>query len=152
MDHIDYNCIFCAISAKRAPASIVYETENSIAFLDNRPITRGHVLVIPKKHCRNLFDLDDGSGRAVTSAARIVARAVRKAFSADGMNLFQSSERAAGQEVFHFHFHLVPRFLDDGLMARDSDDRMTRWRSRINLTPLEFESIADRIRAQIVDD
>ncbi len=151
MDHVDFNCIFCAITAKRAPASVVYESADSMAFLDIRPITHGHVLVIPKKHCRNLFDLNDESGRAVIHAARVVARACRIALNADGINLFQSSERAAGQEVFHFHFHLVPRFLEDGLMMHDTDGRMLRWRSRISPTPQEFAAIAERIRVNIVD-
>ncbi len=149
---VNFNCIFCAIAAKRAPAALVYESPDALAFLDIHPITEGHVLVIPKTHCRNLFDIDDNSGRGVMHAARVVARALRVAFNADGMNLFQSSERAGGQEVFHFHFHLLPRFHGDGLMAREGNDRMMRWRSRGNPTPEELARIADKIRAKVVDE
>ena len=152
MDHIDFNCIFCAIAAKRAPAALVYESSDALAFLDIHPITQGHVLVIPKKHCRNLFDIDDASGKSAMHAARVVARAMRMAFNADGMNLFQSSERAGGQDVFHFHFHLIPRFQSDGLMARDGNDRLMRWRARGNPTPAELDAIAEKIRAQVIED
>lgn len=149
---VDFNCIFCAIAAKRAPAAMVYESSDALAFLDIHPITEGHVLVIPRKHCRNLFDIDDESGRNAMHAARVVARAVRIAFGADGMNLFQSSERAGGQDVFHFHFHLIPRFQRDGLMAREGNDRMMRWRARGNPSPEELARIAEKIRVNIVEE
>lgn len=151
MDHIDYNCVFCAIAARRAPASVVYETPDAMAFLDIHPITEGHVLVIPKKHSRNLFDIDDQSGEAAMHVARVVARALRVTFSADGINLFQSSERAAGQQVFHFHFHLVPRFQGDGFLAPEGPDRTTRWRARGTPSKEDLASTADKIRANIVD-
>ena len=73
MEQVDYNCIFCAIAAKRAPAAIVYESVDALAFLDIHPVVEGHMLVIPKKHCRNLFDLDDECGKAVMHASRVVA-------------------------------------------------------------------------------
>lgn len=146
---VDFNCIFCAIAAKRAPAALVYESSDALAFLDIHPIAEGHLLVVPRKHCRNLFDIDDESGRSVMHAARVVARAVRAAFRADGMNLFQSSERAGGQDVFHFHFHLIPRFSSDGLMARDGNDRMMRWRARGNPNREELAQIAEKIRLHI---
>jgi histidine triad (HIT) family protein len=141
MEHVDYNCIFCAIAAERVPASVIYENADAVAFMDIRPITEGHVLVIPRKHCRNLLDFDDSCARGVMHAARVVARALRVALNADGMNLFQSSERAAGQDVFHFHFHLVPRFQGDGLMSR--------WHARSHPTHDELEAVAARIRAHI---
>ncbi len=152
MENVDFNCIFCAIAAKRAPASLVFESSDAVAFLDIRPITEGHTLIIPRKHCRNLFDFDDSSGQGIMRAARTVARAMRAAMNADGLNLFQSSERAGGQDVFHFHFHLIPRFMGDGLMARDGNDRMMRWRARGNPTQAELEAVADRIRAHIKDE
>ncbi len=148
----DFNCIFCAIAGGRAPAAMVYDSPDALAFLDIHPIAQGHVLVIPKKHCRNLFDIDDASGQAVMHAARVVARAMRVAFNADGMNLFQSSERAGGQDVFHFHFHLIPRFRDDGLMSRQGNDRLMAWRSRGNPTPEELAATAERIREHVRED
>lgn len=149
MEHVDFNCIFCAIAAKRAPAAIVYESGDALAFLDIHPIIEGHVLVVPKKHCRNLFDFRDDCAQSVMQASAVVARALRATYHADGMNMFQSSERAGGQEVFHFHFHLLPRFQGDGLMAREGHDRMMRWRARGNPTREDLDGIAERIRANI---
>lgn len=152
MENVDFNCIFCAIAAKRAPASLVYESADALAFLNIHPITEGHLLVIPRKHCRNLFDFDDACARGLMRATRIVARALRRALNADGMNLFQSSERAGGQDVFHFHFHLVPRYLNDGLMTRDAQDRLIRWRARTKPTRAELDVVAEKIRAHVTDD
>jgi histidine triad (HIT) family protein len=148
MDRVDFNCIFCAIAAKRAPAALVYENEQAMAFLDIHPITEGHILVIPKLHCRNLFDFNDADAQAVMQAARVSARALRAAVNADGMNMFQSSERAAGQDVFHFHFHLLPRFQDDKLMTREGNTHFMSRRLRGNPTAGELEAVAARIRAQ----
>ncbi|MCI0477599.1 MAG: HIT family protein [Anaerolineales bacterium] len=152
MEHVDYNCIFCAIVAKRAPAAIVYESADALAFLDIHPVMEGHTLVIPKKHCRNLFDLDDECGKVVTHASRIVARALSAAFNADGLTVLQSNERAGGQAVFHYHAHLAPRFFDDGLMSRTETERQLAWRARGNPTREELERVAEKIRAHIKED
>ena len=152
MGHVDFNCIFCAIAAKHAPAAIVYESADALAFLDIHPVMEGHTLVIPKKHCRNLFDLDDECGKAVTHASRIVARALRAAFNADGLTVLQSNERAGGQAVFHYHAHLAPRFIDDGLMSREDHKRHAQWRARGNPTRDELEQIAQKIRAHVKDE
>ncbi len=151
MEHVDFNCIFCAIAARRAPSALVYSNPEALSFLDIHPITQGHMLVIPRKHCRNLFDFDDDSAQSVMHAARVSARALRAALNADGMNLFQSSERAGGQEVFHFHFHLLPRFQGDGLLSRQGNERTLQWRSRGNPSPSELETMAAKIRAEIKD-
>jgi histidine triad (HIT) family protein len=152
MTEIDYNCIFCAIAAKRAPAAMVYESPDALAFLDIRPVVQGHTLVIPRKHSRNLFDLDDDSGRAVMHASRVVARALRDAFDAHGVTVLQSNERAGGQDVFHYHAHLAPRFVGDGLMARDGGGRSLQWRARGAPSLDELNAIAARIRAKLKDE
>ncbi len=152
MEKVDYNCIFCAIAAKRAPADIIYESEEALAFLDINPVTQGHTLVIPKKHSRNVFDIDDESGKAVIHASRVVARALRAAFNADGLTILQSSERAGGQMVFHYHAHLAPRFAGDGLMSRDGTDRRMNWHGRQSASREELKQIADKIRAHVKDD
>ena len=151
MDKIDFNCIFCAIVAKRAPAALVYEGEDAIAFLDIHPVVEGHVLVIPKKHFRNLFDLDDESGRAVMHASGVVARALRAAYNADGLTVLQSNERAGGQDVFHYHAHLAPRFVGDGLMSRDGNDRRMKWKAGSTPSLDELHAIATKIRAHVVE-
>ena len=108
-------CIFCAIAKGEASAEIVYEDQATMAFLDINPATSGHTLVIPKMHVRSIYDLDDETAAAVMSTAIRVARGIRNALQPDGMNLLQSNERAGFQSVFHFHFHLVPRWVGDGL-------------------------------------
>ena len=152
MDKIDFNCVFCAIAAKRAPAAIVYESDGAVAFLDIHPVVEGHTLVIPKKHSRNLFDLDDESGKAVMHASRVVARALRAAYHADGLTVLQSNERAGGQDVFHYHAHLAPRFVGDGLMSREGNDRRLQWRAHGSPSREELEGVAAKIRAQVEDD
>ncbi len=152
MEHVEFNCIFCAIAAQRAPAAIVYESDGALAFLDIRPIVEGHTLVIPKKHSRNLFDLDDASGTSVMHATRVVARALRAAFNADGLTVLQSSERAGGQQVFHYHQHLAPRFIGDGLMSRDANEARLHWRVHGSPTREELQALADKIRPHIQED
>ncbi len=109
------DCIFCAIAEHQAPASLIYEDATTLAFLDIHPLTRGHTLVIPRQHSANLFDLDPEAGAAMMRATIKVARALREELSPEGLNLLQSNGRAAGQTVFHFHFHLVPRWSKDHL-------------------------------------
>jgi histidine triad (HIT) family protein len=152
MENIDYNCIFCAIAAKRAPASIVYENQKAIAFLDIHPVVEGHTLVIPKNHCRNVFDIDDESGKAVMHASRVVARALRAAFNADGLTILQSNERAGGQAVFHYHAHLAPRFFNDGLMSRTDTERRMQWRARGTPSRQDLDALAEKIRAHVKDE
>jgi histidine triad (HIT) family protein len=152
MEHVEFNCIFCAIAAQRAPAAVVYESDGALAFLDIRPIVEGHTLVIPKKHSRNLFDLDDASGASVMHASRLVARALRAAFNADGLTVLQSSERAGGQQVFHYHQHLAPRFIGDGLMSRNANEAQLHWRVHGSPTREELQALAEKIRTQIKED
>lgn len=152
MENVDYNCIFCAIAAKRAPAAVVYENDGALAFLDINPVAEGHTLVIPKKHSRNIFDIDDESGTAVMHASRVVANALRAAFNADGLTILQSNERAGGQVVFHYHAHLAPRFVGDGLMSRSDTDRRLNWHARQKMSPAEAARIAEKIHAHIKDE
>jgi histidine triad (HIT) family protein len=109
------NCIFCAIVTGVAPAAVVYEDDETLAFMDINPVSRGHVLVVTKEHYRNLFDVDPKAAAAVMRTTVRVARAVQSALQPDGMNLFQSNERAAFQSVFHFHVHIIPRWIGDEL-------------------------------------
>jgi histidine triad (HIT) family protein len=109
------DCIFCAIVAGDAPATIVDEDEHTIAFMDIHPWTRGHALVIPREHHKNLYEIDEETlGQVMTAAKRLAVR-VRDNLDADGVNLLNSAERAAWQTVFHFHVHVIPRYEDDPL-------------------------------------
>jgi histidine triad (HIT) family protein len=102
-------CIFCKIVAREAPAHIVYEDATTLAFLDLFPAAEGHLLVIPKRHVINLLDSDDGDLAAIGPLTRRLAQAQRRALAPDGIGVFQLNGAAAGQTVFHYHVHLIPR-------------------------------------------
>lgn len=107
------DCVFCAIAAGTAPAEIVYADDVTMAFLDVAPLARGHLLVIPRRHVVNLWDLpDDQAGPLMETTVRM-AGAVNTAFHPGGINLFHSTGAAAGQSVFHVHVHVVPRWRGD---------------------------------------
>ena len=110
------DCVFCGIVSGSVTASIVCDDALTMAFMDMRQPSRGHVLVVPKRHVRDILALDDATGAAIMSTVTRVARAVHAAFAPDGMNIFQSNGEAAGQEVFHLHMHVLPRHSGDGLV------------------------------------
>lgn len=107
-------CIFCAIRDGQIPAVRVYEDDRVIAFMDINPLTDGHLLVVPRAHAETIWDLGDEDARAVMSAARTLAHAIRRALNPDGLNVIQANGRAAHQTVLHYHLHLIPRWVDDG--------------------------------------
>ena len=108
-------CIFCAIVEGKIPSAKVYENDHVFAFMDISPANPGHLLIIPKQHYRNIFDMPADVGSKIMEAAVLLANAIQDALKPDGLNLFQSNEPAAFQTVFHFHLHLIPRWEDDPL-------------------------------------
>ncbi len=111
----DPDCIFCKVVAGDVPATIIAEDERTIAFMDLSPATRGHALVIPRAHARDLLEVSGEDLQAVVLAAQRVAARVKERLGADGVNLLNSCGRAAWQTVFHFHVHVIPRYEDDPL-------------------------------------
>lgn len=109
------DCIFCKLVAKQIPASIVYEDETTFAFMDLGQVNPGHVLVACKAHADNIYELDDAQAAAVFRAAAHVARAIRAAFDPPGLSIYQANGKPAGQTVFHFHLHVLPRHDGDGM-------------------------------------
>ncbi|MGN6742459.1 MAG: HIT family protein [Amnibacterium sp.] len=108
-------CVFCAIAAGRAQASVVHEDETALAFLDLNPVTQGHLLVVPRTHGSGLEDVDDSSGEHVWSVARRMATALRRsALQPEGINLLLCDGAVAFQTVFHLHLHVIPRYAGDG--------------------------------------
>ncbi|BDD80953.1 hypothetical histidine triad protein [Tsukamurella pulmonis] len=108
------SCIFCAIVAGEAPAAVVHETDDLVAFLDARPLTRGHTLVVPRAHAAGLRDLDGVLGERMFALGHRLARAAREGdLRADGVNLALNDGRAAFQTVDHVHLHMIPRFAGD---------------------------------------
>ena len=107
------NCIFCKIARGEIPSSTIYEDEEFRAILDLGPASKGHALILPKTHAANLFELpDDLAGKAMVLAKKL-ARQLKDGLHADGINVVQNNGEAAGQTVFHFHMHLIPRYKGD---------------------------------------
>ena len=107
------DCIFCRIIAGEIPSHKVYEDDEALAFLDINPATRGHTLVIPKQHAPDLFGITPESASAVTRGTQRVAQIMRSVLQPDGINVLQNNGGAAGQVVFHYHVHVIPRWEGD---------------------------------------
>ncbi len=136
----DANCIFCKIVAGEIPSINVYENQHVLAFMDINPVSTGHVLVIPKGHWRDLFDVPDEQLGFVAASVRKVAYAVKNALSPDGVSITQANGRGAAQSVLHYHVHIVPRTM--------GDDLKINW----ELVPGDMEeisSVAERVRLQL---
>jgi histidine triad (HIT) family protein len=132
------DCLFCGIVAGEVEASRVLEDERTVAFMDIRPVTPGHTLVVPRTHAARLADLDPQDGAGVFDAGRRIAAALR----AEGVNLFLADGEVAGQEVFHVHLHVIPRAPGDGFGLRLPPDYRIRERA-------ELEAQAERIRSAL---
>jgi histidine triad (HIT) family protein len=111
----DPDCIFCKILAGELPGTIVAEDERTITFMDINPATRGHALIIPREHTRDLLSIDPDELAACAQAAQRYAQRAREVLRPDGINVLNSCGRAAWQTVFHFHLHVIPRYEDDPL-------------------------------------
>jgi diadenosine tetraphosphate (Ap4A) HIT family hydrolase len=112
-------CIFCDIVAGIAPASMVHRDDLSSAFMDIQPVNPGHVLVVPNRHATGLADLPVSAGGHLFRVGQQVAAAVRKSgVRCEGVNLFLADGAAAGQDVFHVHLHVIPRYMGDGFGFR----------------------------------
>lgn len=116
------NCIFCKIANKEIPSSVVYEDDNTIAILDLSQANKGHTLVMPKKHYANILEVPADVWQSVTNTALKVAKAIDKAFNPDGINILNNCKEAAGQTVMHLHVHIIPRFNDDGIDIKLSNN------------------------------
>lgn len=128
------NCIFCQIIRKEKPADIIYEDDNTIAFLDIRPISEGHTLVIPKKHYRNIHEIPEKEVANLFRIVKKVATAVERGVKPDGISIFQNNGLAAGQVILHIHVHIVPRFKEKKALHRR------------NTNTKELDNIAKKIR------
>jgi histidine triad (HIT) family protein len=109
------DCVFCKIVSGEAPAHRVCEDERTLAFMDIFPVAAGHTLIIPKAHCTNLLGTEVQDLEAVIAHSKRVAHALREVFDPDGIGVFQLNGAAAGQTVFHYHMHLIPRMHGDSL-------------------------------------
>ena len=109
----DDNCIFCKIANGEIPSATIYEDENFRAILDLGPASKGHALLLPKEHYADLFALPDETAEKVFPVARKIVSRMKDVLGCDGYNLVQNNGECAGQTVFHFHMHMIPRYKDD---------------------------------------
>ena len=135
------DCVFCKIVAKQIPATVVHEDEATLAFMDIGQVNPGHVLVACKAHVENIYGLQDAQAAAVFRAAAKVARAIRAAFDPPGLSIYQANGKPAGQTVFHFHLHVLPR--------HDADGMQLVWPVK-NPPREKLEEYAAQIRARLV--
>lgn len=112
---IKEDCIFCKIAKGDIPSATVYETSDFRVIMDITPANEGHVLIITKEHYDDIFQIDGETAGKLFSLATIVARAIKDELGCDGLNVVQNNREAAGQTVKHFHLHLIPRYIDDGI-------------------------------------
>lgn len=134
------DCVFCRIVAGEIPCFKLYENEDTLAFMDINPASAGHALAIPKRHYPDVYQLPDALLGATAATARRVARAINDVLQPAGLNLVQANGPGAAQSVLHFHMHILPRGVDDGLKLN--------WGLRPG-DMSQIEEFCDRIRARL---
>ena len=135
----DENCIFCKILAGEIPSTAVYEDDDFKAILDVNPAARGHVIILPKNHAANIYELPDEDASKIMIVAKKIATAIEKAYHCDGVNILQNNGEAAGQTVFHLHVHVIPRFKGDTVNFGGKQGDM----------PEDLDAICKEIQAQL---
>lgn len=131
------DCIFCKIAAGEIPSRKIYEDSDLIAIMDLNPTSKGHSLIIPKEHCTNIYDIDEDIAAKVMKTAKKLATKMTVALNCDGFNLLQNNGETAGQTMFHFHMHLIPRY-------KDADNNMLKFTS-VAFSDEEMDAIRDQI-------
>ena len=131
------DCIFCKIAAGEIPSRKIYEDSDLIAIMDLNPTSKGHSLIIPKDHCTNIYDIDEDIAAKVMKTAKKLATKMTVALNCDGFNLLQNNGETAGQTMFHFHMHLIPRY-------KDADNNMLKFTS-VSFSDEEIDAIRDQI-------
>ena len=131
------DCIFCKIAAGEIPSRKIYEDSDLIAIMDLNPTSKGHSLIIPKEHCTNIYDIDEDIAAKVMKTAKKLATKMTVALNCDGFNLLQNNGETAGQTMFHFHVHLIPRY-------KDADNNMLKFTS-VSFSDEEMDAIRDQI-------
>ncbi len=111
----DNDCIFCKIAAGEIPSATLYEDDDFRVILDLGPASKGHALIIPKEHYRNLYDIDDETAAKAIILAKKMVNKMKDVLGCDGYNIVQNNEETAGQTVFHFHMHMIPRYKGDNV-------------------------------------
>lgn len=131
------DCIFCKIASGEIPSATLYEDEDFRVILDLGPAARGHALILPKEHYRNLYDIDEQTASKAIVLAKKMVKKMTDVLECDGYNVVQNNEEAAGQTVFHFHMHLIPRY--------KGDDVGLTWKTG-ELTDEDKEAILEKMK------
>lgn len=133
------DCIFCEIASKTSEAEIVFENEKFIAFLDINPVNYGHTIVIPKTHFDNFLTISVKELEELTKLTQYLSGVIKRALKADGFNVISNNGTSAGQSVFHFHYHIIPRYENDFHMRPRT----------IEYNSTEIEVYAEKIKAAV---
>ncbi len=131
------DCIFCKIAGGVIPSATIYEDDDFKVILDVAPANKGHVLILTKQHFDNIFEMDKETAGKLFSLATVVAKAVKAKTNCDGLNVLQNNGSVAGQTVYHFHMHIIPRFENDGVNVT--------WK-QLETNPEEQQEIAKAIK------
>jgi histidine triad (HIT) family protein len=134
------SCEFCRVVSRQDESTIIFEDEKTMVFLDIKPVTDGHTLVIPKTHYENIYEIPEDEIAYVHKIVKKIAMAVKKGLKADGISIVQHNEKAAMQRVFHLHVHVVPRY---------EGQKMSRPEELITPSKEKLEEVAARIRQYV---
>jgi len=132
----DTHCIFCKILRGEIPAEKIYEDSTTMAFLDIKPINPGHILVIPKEHYVNAYDIPSNIFAHMAETAQKMALAQKKSLEVENVNIYMNNGEHAGQVVFHAHIHVIPRHENDGYGL---------WHGK-EITPAEMQAVSEKLR------
>ncbi len=136
----DDSCIFCKIVTRKAPASILCENKTVMVFLDIRPLNLGHALVIPKDHYVDIFDVPEKLLSEIHATVKRMSLAIKEATGADGISIIQQNGKAAGQDIFHLHVHVVPRY---------EGQRLPRFSDLREVERTKLDEMAEKIRKHL---
>lgn len=130
------NCLFCKIIAGEIHAEKIFEDDWVLGFLDIRPVNPGHILVVPKQHSKNIYDVPEAILQNMIAAAKKISHTLKRAVGAEGVSIHMNNEPVAGQVVFHAHIHVIPRFSNDGF---------TLWHGN-DATTMELKKVGEKVR------
>ena len=131
------DCVFCKIVNGDIPSNTIYENSEFKVIMDISPATKGHVLVLPKEHFKDIYDIDAETAGKLFQLAAVVARALKEVLHCDGLNIIQNNGEIAGQTIFHFHMHLIPRY--------EGDDVTVKWKEH-SMDAEEMDQLRKDIR------
>lgn len=137
-------CLFCDIVNGDAPAAVIHQTETYTAFLDANPVNTGHTLLVPNKHFTDLFDIDTAVLQDIAAASQVLGDAVETAVDADGLMLWQNNGGDTGQDIMHYHLHLIPRFVGDRF-SKEVAPRSTRIQEEADPSRETLKTVANKI-------